>query len=256
MFSLTTVRLGLIALGRNGKGTVGRGLWFDDIFGQFLGNFTKECLNIGRILGTCFQMQQSMFGRVCCRFFVGNDPSIVQIGLVAGEGNNAGGITPSLQFLHPTLGTGERIGRSNVVHDNGSRRAAVIHGSQGTVSFLSGGIPNFEFDGSVVESDRLRQECGCGIVCEKRQSFWRVYSEKTQKSKSQELHSLPPKFLSTIAIIYKHTSNGGLLKFKEFVAHKAYDQTRLSNGRVTQQDEFEVMNARIRSVVAVHCIAE
>jgi hypothetical protein len=37
------------------------------------------------------------------------------------------------------------------------------------------------------------------------------------------------------------TTNGGLLKLKELVPYKSHYQTRLAHGRVTQQDQFEMM---------------
>lgn len=57
--------------------------------------------------------------------------------------------------------------------------------------------------------------------------------------------SLLSVFRST-GCFYKLTSNRGFLKFEEFVPHEADYQTGLSYGRVSQQDELEVMHAGIR----------
>ncbi len=70
-------------------------------------------------------------------------------------------VPPSLQFLHPALRTREGIGIRDVVHDDGSRGTAIVHGGEGAVPFLPGGIPDFEFHRRVVEGDGLGQEGGC-----------------------------------------------------------------------------------------------
>jgi hypothetical protein len=44
------------------------------------------------------------------------------------------------------------------------------------------------------------------------------------------------------------TTNGWLLEFKKFIADEADNQTRLSNGGVTQKNQLEMMNARIGRV--------
>ncbi len=50
-------------------------------------------------------------------------------------------------------------GLCDIVDDDGAVGIPVIHGSEGFVAFLSGGIPYLEFDcGSIVEGDGLREE--------------------------------------------------------------------------------------------------
>jgi hypothetical protein len=51
------------------------------------------------------------------------------------------------------------------------------------------------------------------------------------------LYSRVPESIFTL-----RTTNGGLLKLKEFVPDKSHYQTRLAHGRVTQQDQFEMMH--------------
>lgn len=42
------------------------------------------------------------------------------------------------------------------------------------------------------------------------------------------------------------TTNGRLLKFKEFVSHKTDDETRFSHSRVSEKDQFEVVDSPVR----------
>jgi hypothetical protein len=64
-------------------------------------------------------------------------------------------VPPSLQFLHPALRACEGIGIRDVVHNDGGRGTAVVHGGEGTVPLLPGGVPDFEFHRRIVEGDGL-----------------------------------------------------------------------------------------------------
>jgi hypothetical protein len=49
----------------------------------------------------------------------------------------------------------------DIVDDNGAVGVAVVHGGEGLVTLLSGGIPNFELDcGVFIERNGLCQEGG------------------------------------------------------------------------------------------------
>jgi hypothetical protein len=49
----------------------------------------------------------------------------------------------------------------DVVNDNGTVGVAVVHGREGLVALLAGGIPNLELDGGVfIERDGLCEKGG------------------------------------------------------------------------------------------------
>jgi hypothetical protein len=49
----------------------------------------------------------------------------------------------------------------NIVHNHGAVGIAIVHGSQGLVSFLTSGIPNLELDcGVLVQGNGLSKEGG------------------------------------------------------------------------------------------------
>ena len=57
--------------------------------------------------------------------------------------------------------SGKTHGLSNVVYYNGAVCVAVVHGCQGLVAFLSGGIPYFKLDGcGVIEGNGLGEKGG------------------------------------------------------------------------------------------------
>ena len=74
-------------------------------------------------------MQDTIFLRISIGFFEFDLSAGVQVGFVTGEGNDHIGVTPSLQFLDPRLGSRERVGIGNIVYNNGSCGASVVHGS-------------------------------------------------------------------------------------------------------------------------------
>jgi len=49
-----------------------------------------------------------------------------------------------------------------------------------------------------------------------------------------------PNDASSIILVSSLTSNSRLLKLKEFIPHESNDQTGLSDGCISQKDEFEV----------------
>jgi hypothetical protein len=110
--------------------------------GKLFCNFYKQCLYIIRILGRCFQMQNSMLRRVRIRFFKIHLATSFQICLVACQGNDNVGVSASLQFLDPTLGAAKTIRAGNIVNDYGGRRSTIIHGRQTAIALLTRSVPN------------------------------------------------------------------------------------------------------------------
>lgn len=126
---------------QNGKGGVTVRSRLGRLLRQFLGDFNKETFDIVGILGRSLQMQQSVLGSVRAGFLEFYLTTIFQVCLVSGQGDDNVRVSPALKFLHPTLGTRERVRIGNIVHYNGRRGTSVVHGSQTAITFLSSRVP-------------------------------------------------------------------------------------------------------------------
>jgi hypothetical protein len=56
--------------------------------------------------------------------------------------------------------TFEAFGIGDIVHNNRRGRPAIVHRSEGTITFLTCCVPNLELDGAVFQDDGLREESG------------------------------------------------------------------------------------------------
>jgi hypothetical protein len=65
-----------------------------------------------------------------------------------------------LKLTNPCLGPSEGVSVSDIVDNDGSLGAPIVHGRQGMISFLSGSVPDLKFDRRVVETNGLGEECG------------------------------------------------------------------------------------------------
>ena len=63
-----------------------------------------------------------------------------------------------LEFPNPCLGPGEGVSVGDVVDDDGSLGASVVHRCQRVVALLAGRVPDLELDCRVVQTNGLRQE--------------------------------------------------------------------------------------------------
>ena len=94
------------------------------------------------------------------------------------------------------------------------------------------------------------RECVSAVRLVDKKSFLKEKS----KQPTALLRSNAPNFKFDRRIIERHRlceksrTNGGFLKFKEFVPHEPYDEARLAHGCIAQQDQFEVMHSAVRSV--------
>lgn len=131
--------------------------------GKLPGDGGKEFGDIFGSLGRGFEEEKP--GLFCVGFSVGGGNGALvglfrdEIELVASEGDDDVFIGLTLEFLDPSLGLVEGSRLCNVIYDDGTVGVAVVHGGQGLVTLLAGGIPNFELDsGGLVEGDGLGEE--------------------------------------------------------------------------------------------------
>jgi len=132
-----------LLLGHDGEGLP---LRLGRSFRELLGDFDEQRLDVVGVLGRRFQVEDAVLGRVRVGLLELDLAPVFQVGLVARQRDDDVRVAPALQFLHPALGAGEGIWIRDVVHDDRRRRTAVVHGSEGPVAFLSGGIPEFFFN--------------------------------------------------------------------------------------------------------------
>ena len=86
----------------------------------------EQLHDVLRRLGARLHEQQVGVVRVGGGLRGGDLPLRVQVGLVAGEGDDDVGAALPLQLLHPRLRALERLGRSNIINHDGRLGAAII----------------------------------------------------------------------------------------------------------------------------------
>ena len=89
----------------------------------------------------------------------------------------------NLQLLDPCLCTRKCLRVSDIIHNNGSLRAAVVHGRQAVVALLASCVPNLKLNRCVFQAHRLCQEGGCAMTKrrkKKEESFyeWKINEER------------------------------------------------------------------------------
>src|SRR5690606_12844899 len=88
---------------------------------------------------------------------------LVEVELVAAEGDDDAGGGLALELGDPVLGLYEGGGLREVVDDEGGLRVAVVHGGQGGEALLAGGVPYLELDCAGREVTFLCEESGCRV---------------------------------------------------------------------------------------------
>ena len=86
---------------------------------------------------------------------------IVAVFLVASEGDNGARAAVIMQLVNPGLGLLKGLGGGDVVYDESSSGAAVIHRRERAVALLPGCVPDLEFHSRVVRGGRKRLSHEC-----------------------------------------------------------------------------------------------
>jgi len=127
--------------------------------GEALGDLHEEGLDVGGGPGRRLEVEDVVLGGVR-RGLLGLDLALGggKVGLVACEGYDDVRVSPAQELLHPRLRAVVRVLVGEVEDDNGGGGAAVVHGGEGPVALLAGGVPDLELDDGGVELDGLGEE--------------------------------------------------------------------------------------------------
>lgn len=112
--------------------------------GESVANRLEDLTNIQGHLGRRFHEEQVVLSSVLFSLLTRNLAVLLQIALVARQGNHNVGIASSLELLHPGLGSVEgflrvtliinKYATRDIVHDHSRSSTSVVHRSQASVT--------------------------------------------------------------------------------------------------------------------------
>lgn len=117
-----------------------------DLGMDLLRRLQKRLFDVVGRLGRRFQKQESVGIGKGLSFFGADGSTIFEIVLVADEEDDHVGLRVLLGLLEPPSEVLEGITTGDVVHQERARRTAVITPRDGSEGFLSGRIPDLQFD--------------------------------------------------------------------------------------------------------------
>eukprot|EP00322_Chrysochromulina_rotalis_P020736 CAMPEP_0115845666 /NCGR_PEP_ID=MMETSP0287-20121206/9472_1 /TAXON_ID=412157 /ORGANISM="Chrysochromulina rotalis, Strain UIO044" /LENGTH=180 /DNA_ID=CAMNT_0003299451 /DNA_START=552 /DNA_END=1094 /DNA_ORIENTATION=+ len=140
--------------------------WLRRVLRQFARDGDEEFVDVRGRLCTRLHEEDAVVACIRLRLLWLYFALRVEVGLVAGQRDNNVRVALPLKLLHPLLGTLKRVPVCDIIDDNCSCSAAIVHGRKTVVPLLARSVPDLKLDCRVVERDSLRQEgcADCGLL--------------------------------------------------------------------------------------------